>query len=329
MSAQKKDFDWTRFWMIVLENKCLVLLVAICIAAQIVSGGIFARGDNISSVLRQAAIGCILSMGYVLVLSSGGIDLSVGYLLSFCGIVYSQLSDVVPLPLALLGGIVTGILCGYVNGAMTVKLRLLPFILTLGTAQIFRGCAYLICNGISRNIFNPAMKYIGQGIVLGFIPMTFIIFGALVVVTWILVNRTEFGRNVVATGGNLEAARVSGVNTDRTKILAFMYMGLVSSFAAIVLTGRVAIAMPNAGQGMEMDAIAATIIGGTGLAGGKPNVLGAIFGSLVLAIISNLLNLAGVSSFWQWFTKGVIIVIAVILDSVTERFFMERQKLAN
>jgi ribose transport system permease protein len=259
------------------------------------------------------------------VLSTGMIDLSVGFMLSFCGIVYSEISQrfgvAIAVPVTLLAGFASGLF----NGLLSIKLKLIPFILTLGTAQIFRGMAYLLCNGISENVTNPTMKFIGQGIVFGFLPMTLIIFGTLAILTGIMTYRTKFGRHVIATGGNIEAARVSGVDTDKTKIIAFIFMGFASSVAAVVLIGRVAIAMPNSGQGMEMDAIAATIIGGTSLSGGKANVLGAIFGGLMLSIISNLLNLAGVSSFWQWFTKGAIIVIAIFLDSITERFFQKRQ----
>jgi ribose/xylose/arabinose/galactoside ABC-type transport system permease subunit len=332
MSADKtslkianKRVDKNAVWMAILDNKCVVLLIFVCIIAQIASGGVFARGQNISSVIRQASVTCILSMGYVIVLSTGMIDLSVGFMLSFCGIVYSEISSVVPIPAAILGALIAGLACGVLNGLLSIKLKLLPFILTLGTAQIFRGMAYLLCNGISKNVTNPTIKFVGQGIVFGFLPMTLIIFGILAILTGILVYRTKFGRHVIATGGNIEAARVSGVDTDKTKILAFIFMGFVASIASVVLTGRVAIAMPNSGQGMEMDAIAAAIIGGTSLSGGKANVLGAVFGALVLSIISNLLNLAGVSSFWQWFSKGAIIVVAIFLDSVTEQFFQKRQ----
>jgi ribose transport system permease protein len=312
-------------WMTILDNKCIVLLVFVCIVAQIASGGIFSRWANLASVIRQASVTCILSMGYVIVLSTGMIDLSVGFMLSFCGIVYSELSKFLPVPTAIVGALIAGLLAGLMNGVLSIKLKLLPFILTLGTAQIFRGTAYLLCNGISRNITDPTIKFIGQGVVFGFLPITFMIFGVLAILTGIITYRTKFGRHVIATGGNIEAARVSGVNTDKTKILAFVFMGFVVSIASVVLTGRVAIAMPNSGQGMEMDAIAATIIGGTSLSGGKANVLGAVFGALVLSIISNLLNLAGVSSFWQWFSKGAIIVVAILLDSMTESFFQKRQ----
>ena len=155
--------------------------------------------------------------------------------------------------------------------------------------------------------------------------MTVVIVLVVMIIMCIVVYRMKYGRHVLATGGNPEAARVSGVNIGRTKIGAFVIMGLMVGLASIVLVGRVAIAMPNGGQNMEMDAIAATIIGGTSLAGGKTNVIGAIFGALILGVISNLLNLAGLSSFWQWFFKGVIIVAAILLDSVTEKIFQKRQ----
>ncbi len=311
--------------MLLLDNKSLILLIFICILAQIVSGGIFFRGDNISSVLRQTAVTSIMAMGYVFVLTNGMIDLSTGHMLSLCGIVYSQVSFIAPVGVAMLAAIGAGLLCGLINGILSIKLNLIPFILTLGTAQIWRGIAYLLCDGISVNITDETIKYVGQGILFGFLPMTVVIVVLLTVITAIVVYRMRYGRHVIATGGNPEAARVSGVNIHLTKIIAFIIMGFTVSLAGIVLTGRVAIAMPNGGQGMEMDAISAVIIGGTSLSGGKANVLGVIFGALILGAISNLLNLAGLSSFWQWFFKGVIIVVAILLDSVTERIFKKRQ----
>lgn len=314
-----------KFLVFFLDNKSIILFVFICILAQIVSGGIFFRGSNLSSVARQVSVNSLLTMGYVFVLTTGMIDLSTGHMLSLCGIVYSQIALVAPLPVAILAAVATGLLAGLLNGLLSIKLRLTPLILTLGTAQIFRGVAYLLCGGVSVNITDPAMKFMGQGILFGFLPMPVLIVLVFIAIMTILMYRTKIGRHIIATGGNIEAARVSGVNTDRVKITAFVIMGVLVSFASLILTGRVAIAMPNAGQGMEMDAIAAAIIGGTALAGGKANVIGAIFGALILGVISNLLNLAGVSSFWQWFFKGVIIIAAILLDSVTEAVFKKRQ----
>ena len=325
VAENKKGMSKGKLFMLMLDNKSLILLIFICILAQIVSNGIFFTGDNISSVLRQTAVTSIMAMGYIFVLTCGMIDLSTGFMMSLCGIVYSQVSFIAPIPVAILATLGTGVICGLINGVLSIKLNLTPFILTLGTAQVFRGVAYLLCNGISNNITDPTMKYIGQGILFDFLPMTVVIVIVLTIITAIMVYRMRYGRHVIATGGNPEAARVSGVNIGRTKINAFVIMGLMISIAGMVLTGRVAIAMPNGGQGMEMDAIAAVIIGGTSLSGGKANVLGALFGALILGAISNLLNLAGVSSFFQWFFKGIIIIVAILLDSATEQIFKKRQ----
>lgn len=325
VSMNKGRLGKDRLLMMILENKSLVLLIVICIASGLISGGIFFRGDNISTVLRQTAITSLLSMGYVFVLASGMIDLSVGHMLSLTCVVYAQVSLVAPVWVAMLASIVTGLICGLFNGFLSIKLNLIPFVLTLGTAQMFRGIAYLLCNGISINITDKTMKFLGQGILFGFLPMTVVIVLVVTAIVAIIIYRTKYGRHVLATGGNLEAARVSGVNIHKTKIQAFMIMGIMAGIAALVLVGRVAIAMPNSGQNMEMDAIAATIIGGTALSGGKTSVIGAIFGALILGVISNLLNLAGLSSFWQWFFKGVIIVAAILLDSVTEKIVRKRQ----
>ena len=318
-AANVKTLTW------ILDNKSLLLLVVIAILAQILSGGIFFRWDNISSVMRQVSVTCIMSMGYIFVLTNGMIDLSVGHMLSLCGVVYSQVALVAPLPIAILATIGTGILCGIFNGTICIKFNLLPFVLTLGSAQMFRGVAYLLCNGISINIMDPKMKFIGQGILFGFLPMSVVVVIVLTTIIAIIVYRTKLGIHTMATGGNVEAARVSGVNVALTKITAFIIMGITVAIASLVLVGRVAIAMPNGGQGMEMDAIASTIIGGTSLSGGKANVIGAIFGSLILGVISNLLNLAHLNSFWQWFFKGVIIIAAILLDSLSEKVFKKRQ----
>ncbi len=325
VSVNKGQLSKGRLLMWILENKSLVLLIVISIASGLISGGVFFRGENISTVLRQTAITSLLAMGYVFVLTCGMIDLSTGHMLSLACVVYAQVALVAPVWVAMIAAIATGLICGLFNGLLSIKLNLIPFVLTLGTAQMFRGIAYLLCDGISINITDATMKYVGQGILFGFLPMTVVIVLIVTAIIAMIVYRTKYGRHVLATGGNPEAARVSGVNIYKTKIMAFIIMGIMVGIAALVLVGRVAIAMPNSGQNMEMDAIASTIIGGTALSGGKTSVIGAIFGALILGVISNLLNLAGLSSFWQWFFKGVIIVAAILLDSVTEKIFKKRQ----
>lgn len=330
MSGQEltnKRFTKDRMLLVMMDNKSFILLIVIAIVAAIVSGGIFLRMENIASIFRQFSLTSILALGYVFVLTAGMIDLSVGHMLSLCAVIYAFVSFVAPVPVAILAAVATGLACGWVNGLLSIKLNLLPFILTLGMAQVFRCAAYVVSGGISYTVKDPAMKFIGQWSVEGFpiISMPLIIVIVVAVVVAVVVYRTKFGRHVVATGGNMEAARVSGVDTAKTKICCFVIMGLMVAIASVVLTGRVGIIQPNGGEGMEMDAISAVIIGGTSLAGGKANVLGAVLGALMLSVISNLLNLAGLDSFWQFGTKGLIIVLAILLDSVTESFFRKSQ----
>lgn len=304
-----------------INQKSLFLLILLCIGAQIASSGLFMTGSNISSVIRQTSVTCLMALGFTCVLSCGNLDLSVGHMLSLLSMSYVMLAGKLPLSIAIFLTICVGIGCGFINGFLAIKLGLIPFVLTLATAQIWRGIAYLLCNGISLPVSDKSMKFIGQGIVLGFIPMTAIIVFIMAVIISVMIYRTKFGRHILATGGNAEAARVSGVNIIKTKWSTFMIMGICNAVAAVVISGRIGIAMPSVGDGMEMDAIAAVVIGGTTMSGGKANVFGSICGGLIMGIISNLLNLAGVSSFWQWLAKGIIIIIAIYVDKRTEMFF--------
>jgi ribose/xylose/arabinose/galactoside ABC-type transport system permease subunit len=259
-------------------------------------------------------------------------------MVSLCAVVYNEVVrggtggndfatgvDTGSFGLAIVLTLAVGAACGLLNAFMINKFNLTPFILTLGTGQIYRSLAYVLCGGVSFTVRVDGMKYIGQGILFGWLPFSVVVFGVLTVITAIIIYRTRFGRHIVATGGNREAARVSGVNTSQTKIFATMIMGTMMAIAAIVLTGRVAVAQPAGGTGMEMDAIAAVVIGGTSLGGGKPNVIGAIFGALILSVIGNTLNLTGVDAFLQWFFKGLIIIVAILLDTVTEGLLARRQ----
>lgn len=320
-NKRKTSLQKDRLLVTLINNKSLFLLVILCVAAHFATGGLFFKGSNISSVIRQTSVSCLMALGFTCVLSCGNLDLSVGHMLSLLSMVYVIVAQTMPLPVAIIATLATGALCGALNGFLAIKIGLIPFVLTLATAQIFRGIAYLLCNGISIAVTDKAMKFIGQGILFGFIPMTAVIVCVLTVVIAVMIYRTQFGRHILATGGNAEAARVSGINVVNVKWMTFIIMGLCNAVAAIVISGRIGIAMPSVGDGMEMDAIAAVIIGGTAMSGGKANVPGAIFGALILGIISNLMNLAGVSSFWQWVTKGLIIIIAIYIDKKTEVFF--------
>ena len=308
-----------------LNNKALLILLVLVVFAQIATNGLFINFSNglsnISSVSRQIATSAILGIGFTVVLASGGVDLSVGHMVSAVGVLYAIMSLRVPVPLAVIIALLFGTLLGFINGTLAVRFKLAPFILTLATAQVFKGVASLLCNGKSVGNLSDGVKVIGQGLLFGAIPASLIIVIFLTVIMAIVMYRTRYGRHVIATGGNAEASSVSGINIKNIQISAYVVMGLFAAIGAIVLTGRTANASPAAGDGMEMDAIAAVVIGGTPMIGGKANIVGTIFGSLIMGIISNVLNLMNIDSFWQWVAKGVIIILAILLDAQSEKFF--------
>ena len=312
-----------------LNNKALLILVILVIAAQIATSGLFINPgngfSNLFSVARQIATPAILGLGFTVVLASGGVDLSVGHMVSVVGVLYAIMSLNMPLILAILLAVGFGALLGLLNGALSVRFKLAPFILTLATAQIFKGMASIFCNGKSVGSLSDGVKLIGQGLLFDVIPYSLIIMIALTVVMAVIMYRTRYGRHVIATGGNAEASSVSGINVKAIQISAYVVMGLCAAIGAIVLTGRTANASPAAGDGMEMDAIAAVVIGGTPMSGGKANIVGTIFGSFIMGIISNVLNLMNISSFWQWCAKGIIIILAILLDAQSEKFFNKQR----
>lgn len=311
-----------------LNNKALLILIVLIVFAQIATKGLFLNLSNISSIARQIATPAILGIGFTVVLASGGVDLSVGHMVSVIGVLYAVMTLNMPLPLAMILAVLFGGMLGLINGSMAVQFKLAPFILTLATAQIFKGVASILCNGKTIGSLSEGVKKVGQGLLFKTIPYSFIIMVLLTVIMAVVMYRTRYGRHVIATGGNDEAASVSGINVKGIKISAYMVMGICAAIGAIVLTGRTGNASPSAGEGMEMDAIAAVVIGGTPMSGGKAKIVGTIFGSFIMGIISNVLNLMRVPSFWQWCAKGLIIIAAILLDSQTEQFFKRQQKTA-
>ena len=318
----------TNLVTMLLNNKALLILILLMIASQFMTKGLFFSPTNLSSITRQIAASTMLGIGFTVVLAAGGVDLSVGHMLSFVGVLYGIFSLHMPLVFALVLAIACGAACGMANGAISVKLNLPPFIVTLAMAQVFKGFAYLLCGGKSINGLGAGVKFWGQHLVFGVIPVSLLVTVVLAIVVAVVIYRTRYGRYIIATGGNAEAANVSGINVSGIRISTYVVMGICVAIGAIVLTGRVSMAAPGAGDGMEMDAIAAVVIGGTPMSGGKANVAGTVFGCLVMGVMSNLLNLVGVSSFWQYVAKGCIIILAILIDAKTEQFFQKRLKNA-
>lgn len=324
MKDRKGARPANRLTMALLNNKALLILIVLMIVATAATNGLFFTYRNLSSVARQIAVSVLIGLGFTVVLASGGVDLSVGHMLSFVGVVYAIASLHMPLPVAIVCAILVGALCGLLNGSVSECLHLPPFIVTLATAQIFKGFAYLLTSGKSINGLSKAVKYLGQGLLFDVIPVSIVLALIVCAILCVVMYRTKYGRHVIATGGNAAAALVSGVNTRLIKISAYVVMGACAAIGSIVLTGRVSMAAPGAGDGMEMDAIAAVGIGGTPMSGGKAKVGGTVFGCLVIGVMNNLLNLLNVSSFWQWVAKGCIIILAILMDVQTEKIIKKR-----
>lgn len=312
---------------VLLGNKAIVIAVLISIFLAIASP-VFATSVNVLNVLRQVCVSTILACGFAMILGTGDIDLSVGSVVGFTGICVGKMMLAgVPVFLAVIIAFVIGASIGFINATILNTFKLPAFIVTLATQQIIRGACYLITNMIPVTGIPDSFSVIGQGYWFGIPIPVFIMIGTVTVV-WILVNRTKYGRYLLAIGGNSEAARVSGINVKKMKIYIFMACGMCSTLAGLVLTGRSASAQPTGGLNMEMDAIAAVVVGGTSMSGGKVNVVGAFFGSLIVGLINNGLNLLGINTQWQTVAKGALILIAVILDSVSTKIF-ERMEQNN
>jgi ribose/xylose/arabinose/galactoside ABC-type transport system permease subunit len=310
---------------ILVDNRVSVLLALLWAISGIVTGGIFFRASNLSSLFKQVAVMGILSEGLCVIMAAGSIDLAIGNILMVSGLVYGMTSVSLPWGVSLIVTVLTGMLLGWINGAVPHRLHLPPFITTMAVGNVFTGIGLLMVNG--KNILNlpPVVKVLGQKSVIG-IPVPMIIMLLVMAAIAFMMNCTKVGRQLLATGGNRKAAEVSGLNTTRLLIFSHMIEGACAAIGAIVLTGRVGAAMTSAGDSMTLDVIAAVIIGGTSMEGGRVKPMGAIIGCVLIGTISNMLNLAEVSPYWQYIATGSIIVIAVFLNVYSERYLARKAR---
>ena len=279
----------------------------------------FLTVSNLLNVAQQATIIAIIAVGMTFVIITGGIDLSVGSVLAFAGVVMANaLQSGVPLPLALLIGLGVGLLCGVINGLLITVGRLPPFIATLGMMSVARGAALMFTEGRPISGFSEGFRSIATGEILR-IPAPVVIMIVMYLIAHFVLKRTKLGRYTYAIGGNEEAALLSGINVRLNKTLVYGIAGLLSGLAAILLTARLNSAQPIAGMNYELDAIAATVIGGTSLLGGEGTVSGTLIGALIMAVLRNGLNLLSVSSFFQQVVIGSVIIFAVLIDMALKR----------
>jgi ribose transport system permease protein len=296
----------------------LIGLAVLCLILWILTP-YFLTVSNLLNIAEQTSINAIVAVGMTFVILSGGIDLSVGSIVALSGVVLgTSLQSGHALPVALLLAAAVGLACGLVNGALVAWGGLPPFIVTLGTMSIARGAALLYTEGRPVSGFEPGFRMLATGRV-GFIPAPVIAMLAVYAIAHFVLTRTTFGRYVYAIGGNEEATRLSGVAVRFHKTMIYGVSGLMSAIAAIILTARLNSAQPIAGMMYELDAIAATVIGGTSLMGGEGSLGGTLVGALIMGVLRNGLNLLGVSSFLQQIVIGGVIVVAVLLDTILKR----------
>jgi ribose/xylose/arabinose/galactoside ABC-type transport system permease subunit len=296
----------------------LVALVGLVAIASVMSP-YFLEFRNIMNVLRGASVLCIVAAGMTLVILGRGVDLSVGSILGLSGATFALLAAT-DVRLAIVGALLVGIAVGMVNGLLVAWLGLQPFIATVATLIAARGLVYIVSDGANIIVRDPPpwFEAIGSGH-WGPVPVPIFIAAATVLGLWFLLAHTSFGRHVYAVGANEEAARLYGVRVRLTKVLIYCISGLLAALASIIQVSRLTVAEPNAGQLLELDAIAATLIGGTTFDGGIGGVPGTVLGVLILAVLGNLLNLKGVSPFVQMVLQGAIIVIAVVVSELRQR----------
>ena len=291
----------------------LPILLAICILFALLSPNFLSAGNAVN-ILRQASINIVLATGMTFVILTGGIDLSVGSVLAVSAVV-GVLVSLVPVVgwLAVPVALLTGLLLGLINGALITFLNVPPFIVTLGTLTALRGAAFLVANGTTVINRDLNFAWIGNSYV-GPLPWLVIIALLVVAASWFVLRQTVLGVQIYAVGGSERAARLTGIKVNRVLLFVYGVSGLLAGLAGVMSSSRLYSATGMLGQGYELDAIAAVILGGTSFTGGIGTIVGTLFGALIIAVLNNGLTLLNMSFFWQLVVKGLVIIVAVIVD---------------
>ncbi|MFT5164953.1 MAG: ribose transport system permease protein [Saprospiraceae bacterium] len=312
-----------------LKFQSIIALLLMCIALSLLSDK-FLTVDNTWNVMRQISVNVVISVGMTLVILTAGIDLSVGSILALCGVITASLIKFgIELPginlfieFTILGAILVSILAGGVlgwfNGFVITKFKVPPFVATLAMLTIARGLTMLWTKGFPITGLGDDFAFLGTGWFFG-VPMPVWISAFVVVIAIVVTNKTKIGRYIYAVGGNEVASLLSGLNIKQIKIFVYTIAGMLAGVGGLIVTSRLDSAQPNAGFGYELDSIAAVVIGGTSLSGGKGTVLGTVQGALIIGVLNNGLVLLNVSPFWQQVIKGLVILLAVIIEKLNSK----------
>ena len=285
--------------------------------------------NNFTNILRQISMFGIVVVGYTMVMVSGGCDMSCGGQLALCGMfaAYLAVNMGIPFWLTIILTLLLGALFGLLNGVLMVTFNIMPLIVTLGTMLIFQGASYLISGGKSIYGLSDSFKFIGQGSILG-IPVPIILLVVVVVCGYLLLQKTYFGRELYALGGNPEAARLAGVNTKLMRIIPFVITGFLSALSGIIMAARTGAAQPSAGTSYPFDCMTAVVLGGVSFAGGSGTIVGAMMGVVIIGVLNNGLQLIGFDSNAINCVKGIVLIIAIAIDSMQKKSITKKKAYA-
>jgi ribose transport system permease protein len=294
------------------------ILIIICILLSFMTPN-FLTFNNIRNVIRQVSYTAIAAIGMTLVIILGQIDLSAGSLIAVSGLTAAYFFKISHSPvLTFFSVVIFGSIVGLFNGMLTAKGKIPGFIATLASMTILRGFAYIVTNGSPISVMDQAFTFFGVGF-LWVIPIPVIFMFIVILIGSFLTNRTRFGRYIYAVGGNEETAKWSGINVEKIKILVYLILGIFTSISGLIVAGRLGSGQPSAGLNFEMDCITAAVVGGTSMSGGKGKISGTIVGVLLLGVLTNGMTLLDINTYWQQVIKGLIIVIAVLIDTSTKK----------
>ena len=322
-SAKKKESLWRENGIIKIVRSNLGILIGLlimCIGLTFISDS-FATSTNIFNVLRQISVNVFLACGMTMVILIGGIDLSVGSVIAISGCLCAGLitNNGIPSGLAIILAIIIGTLVGAVNGLIIANTKIPPFIVTLAMMNIGRGFARIYTNATTILVNDELFIWIGSGKIFGEIPVQLLFMVVVVIITGLILNKTKFGRNIYAVGDNQQAAVYSGINSKKVIFLVFTLSGLFAACAGILSAARTFSGQFNVGDGAEMDAISAVVLGGTSMTGGVGRISGTLIGCLVIGILNNGMNLMGIDSSWQYVVKGIVVLLAVYIDYIKKK----------
>lgn len=297
----------------------VLLFLVLAILPQTSSS--FLQVTNLSNVVRQITVNIILACGLTMAILIGGIDLSVGSIVAISGCLTAGLitNNGLPVGAAVLIGLLSGVVFGAFNGVFISRTNIPPFIVTLATMNIGRGIVRLYTNSRTILVSDEVFTFMGRGMIFGVIPVQLLYIVLFCAIAWFVLNRTKTGRHMYAVGDNEQAALYTGINVRRVKFAVYVFAGFFAAVAGIIAASRTSSGLYTTGEGYEMDAIAAVVLGGTSMTGGVGRLSGSIIGAMIIGILDNGMNILGLNSSWQYVVKGAVLLIAVLIDYFKKR----------